>query len=223
MQTHVFAVWDFMSLLKRLQRDLTCTDIPWRPPASPSLARFVNEVVLAEESDIGPRGACSHLELYLDAMKEIGASSAVFERFLRDVATAPEPAAALAHPDIAPFIRRFVADTLSCAQHASTTEVMAVFLFGRETLLPEIYERLVPRCEVEGRPATALRFYLERHIDVDGDSHAPMAERALAELAGADEDAWAAAGAAARRALASRHALWDGALAHIETLPESSS
>lgn len=214
METHVFAVWDFMSLLKRLQRDLTCLDLPWRPPPVASLARFVNEVVLEEESDLGPSGPCSHLELYLGAMREVGASTVAFERFLDRLATS-SPASALDHPDIAPAIRSFVGETMRCASHASTVEVMAVFLFGREALLPEIYERLLPCCEVDGQTATMLRFYLQRHIEVDGGSHGPIARRALTELAGDDAAAWTAATAAAHQALAARHALWDVALERV--------
>lgn len=215
METHVFAVWDFMSLVKRLQRDFTCVDLPWRPPRAPSLARFVNEVVLEEESDLGPSGPCSHLELYLGAMREVDASTKVFEEFLGRVTTSLSPADALDHPAIAPSIRSFVGETMRCASRASTVEVMAVFLFGRESLLPAIYERLLPRCEVGGQTAALLRFYLERHIEVDGGSHAPIARRALTELAGDDAAAWAAARDAAHRALDARHGLWDGALERV--------
>src|SRR5690348_5748381 len=72
MSHHVFAVWDFMCLAKRLQRDLTSLDRLWVPPQRPSLARFVNSVVLGEESDVDSDGrAASHLDLYLAAMDEI--------------------------------------------------------------------------------------------------------------------------------------------------------
>jgi hypothetical protein len=86
MQIHVFAVWDFMSLVKRLQSELTCNSLPWMPPVRSRIARFANEVVLGEESDLGPDGKpVSHFELYLRAMDEVGADRTLVRGFMAQI------------------------------------------------------------------------------------------------------------------------------------------
>lgn len=215
MEGHVFAVWDFMSLAKRLQRELTCVDLPWTPPRSPAAARFINELVTAEESDLGPEGVpMSHFELYLTAMAEVGASTAPVRRFVRAIGEGARSDVALAAAAAPPAVGAFVTETLACAQGATTVEVAAAFLFGREDVIPEMFERLLERWDEGAVPH--FRYYLRRHIDLDGEAHGPLAERLLKDIAGDDTEAWRLTTRAARRAIGARIGLWDRLLESLE-------
>src|SRR5574343_623846 len=76
MKYHVYAVWDFMSLLKALQRSLTRVELPWYPVGDAQTRFLINEIVVGEESDVDQFGVrMSHFELYLTAIKEMGADT----------------------------------------------------------------------------------------------------------------------------------------------------
>lgn len=208
MESHVFAVWDFMSLVKTLQQRLTCVSVPWQPPADPLSARLINEIVLAEESDERGSGHYgSHFELYLEAMAEVGANTLPIRRCLKGLGEGRPVALALAGSDVPQSTKAFVINTLATAG-TSTHEVAASFLLGREAVIPEMFERMLTA--IEGIHAPTLHWYLERHIEIDGGEHAPMGFRLLRRLCGNDPERWNQAERSARRALTSRRSLWDG-------------
>ena len=70
MSRHCWAVWDFFLLIKDLQRDLTNTKRFWTPCRNVNAARFINEIVIGEETDeSNVEGVhLSHFQLYLKAM-----------------------------------------------------------------------------------------------------------------------------------------------------------
>ena len=208
MRYHVFAVWDFMCLAKRLQRDLTSLDVLWLPPARPALARFINSLVLAEESDLDPDGtAASHFELYVRGMEEVGTSTVEALRFLTMLREGRDLESSLA-ACAPPAAHAFVNHTLHMVAQGTTVEVLSSLLFGREDLIPEMFSRLGPQW-FASEHATRFSYYVARHIELDGDAHGPAGLRALAEAAGDDERAWEAACCAAASALAARITLWD--------------
>jgi len=215
--THVFCVWDFMSLLKRLQRELTGLDLPWRPVGDPETRRLINALVLDEESDLLPDGeTLSHYELYRAAMSAAQAETAPVDRLLAalaDGASVPEALAAAQPP---PGAAAFVATTLDLALHAPLHEVAAAFAWGREEIIPGMFRQLVETLE-RSQPGrwSRLLLYLQRHIQKDGEEHGPAAQRLVARLVGADAQRASEAQAAARRALTARLLLWDALHAAI--------
>jgi Protein of unknown function (DUF3050) len=219
MRIHVFAVWDFMSLVKRLQGELTVQDLPWMPPARPEIARFANEVVLGEETDLSLDGKpLSHFELYLRAMGEVGAETDDVRASIASVGWGASWEAALRDLNAPKMVTDFVSETLRCAIYGSVVEVASYFFFGREDVIPEMFKKLLALWREGAVEVPYFAFYLERHIELDGDSHGPWARQMLTALAGTDETKWIEATRAAQQALSNRIKLWDGVVAHLKDI-----
>lgn len=213
MRNHVFAVWDFMSLLKRLEREVAGCDVPWLPPADPQLARFVKEIVLGEECDAdGCGGYASHFDLYLAAMDDVGADRRPIETLLERLRAGRSAAVAFEGLDLPASTREFVLGNLRLAAEGQPHEVAAAFCYGREDVIPEMFRRLTRALEADGHRLDRLTYYFQRHIELDGDDHGPAAQRLVDRLCAGDAARIAEATAAARNAIEARIRLWDGIL-----------
>ena len=219
MEWHAFAVWDFMTLLKRLQRDLTGLSLPWTAPANPRAARLINEIVLAEESDLLADGSVlSHFELYLGAMREIGADTAQIESFVDQLKNGISLEAALARAGLAAPVASFVRSTLQTAMHGEIEQVLGSFFFGRENVIPSMFKGLLQQWTLSPKSAPLFVQYLERHIEID-QQHGPMTETIIEEIIGDDAKRQEGLMTAALAALRQRHALWNALQERIAAEP----
>jgi hypothetical protein len=217
MEHHVFAVWDFMSLLKGLQKQLTCVEVPWRPARDRSAARLMNEIVLGEESDEdGEGGFASHYELYLRAMKDAGAETAAIEKFVARIDEGAGLETALEEANAPRAAAEFVEETFRTIEQGSLCSLAAAFTFGREDLLPSVFQKIVEQADGASGGFGRFKYYLDRHIQLDGDVHGPMAARLVRTLCGDVPERWRQAEAGAMGALRARMALWDGMLGAME-------
>lgn len=221
MRAHVFCVWDFQSLLTALQRELTCVSIPWLPTADPEARRLINEIVLDEESDINPQGGYfSHFELYLTAMRNCGADVDPIERLIAMLRRGDDLETALLISDLPPGVLDFVKLTLDVARSGQPHRVVASFTLGREDLIPEMFTQFVQGLSADAPESWSLfLYYLNRHIETDGERHGPLSLALLSRLCGEDERLWAEAEETARAALEARIRLWDAIYASISATP----
>jgi hypothetical protein len=214
MEYHVYAVWDFMSLLKSLQRQLTCVEVPWVPTALTGSRRLINDITLVEESDELGKGFISHFELYVDGMRQAGADTSRIDAFidlLRDGQSVVPSMKAAGVPETS---AEFVATTWKFIEDSPVHCQAAAFAFGREDLIPDMFDQVAALGAEFGALSTFVD-YLRRHIQVDAEEHTPMAMQMLADLCGDDDTKWAQCEETIHTALAARTRLWDGILAKI--------
>ncbi len=206
---HVVCVLDFMSLLKSLQRELTCVGVPWTPTSDPESARLIQQIVLDEETDVRADGRFqSHFAWYLEAMEEIGANTRPVRELVGALAAGATLQQALRSSALPPAAQTF--GEITAALLARPLHVRAaVFFHGREEVIPDMFLAIVERLEHGGLRCPSLRAYLERHVDVDRGEHGPLAEQMLVRLYAGDEARRAEAEESALASLDARERLWD--------------
>lgn len=220
MEHHIYAVWDFMSLLKKLQQELCCTSLPWLAPTDGESARMINEIVLGEETDFAEDGrVVSHFELYRSSMIEFGSSTQGIDNLCRRISRGESVSDSLQDEAIPRVAAKFARNTFAEIERGNLCRVASAFTFGREGLLPAVFTCIVERL-AQGAPERlrTFQYYLARHVELDGDSHGPMAERLVSRLCGQDPQKWQEAEEAAETALAARLELWDGIYSACQNL-----
>ena len=211
-ESHVFAVWDFMSLLKKLQIELTSINIPWMPSNNSEVSKLINEIVAGEETDETLDGsAISHYEMYINAINDIGVDTNLISNqisSLNDINTIIDDINKL---DIDDYIKEFLKFTFRIINNDKTHEIASAFTFGREDLIPDMFIPLLEKINSsDNTRIDKLIYYFKRHIEVDGDMHGPMAMKMLSFLCSDDETKINESLVASKDALKVRIALWDG-------------
>lgn len=211
-ENHVYAVWDFMSLLKALQQQLTCTTTPWYATPNTEVRYLINEIVLAEESDVALNGQRqSHFEMYLEAMEACGADTNAIQVFLQHVQETQNIFVSIKNSSLDYRIKEFLEFTFRVIEEGKAHKIAAAFTFGREDLIPNMFTEILRnfKSNFPEVDLSKLIYYFERHIELDADEHGPMAMQMIDYLCEDNAQKWMEVQETAIQALQKRIGLWD--------------
>jgi hypothetical protein len=212
---HVYAVWDFMCLVKSLQRKLVCTEIAWYPPINHVGCHVINEIVAEEESDITWDGRyLSHFEMYLESMQECGAKIDTILALIDSIKRKEPLEKALSEHPIPKISKDFICDTFKIIK-MEVHQIAASFTFAREGITDRMFLPILQNMKDKASVGKFM-YYFQRHIDLDVGKHSQEAKLLIVNLCGNDERKWHEAKEASKHSLRSRINFLDGVYQEIK-------
>jgi hypothetical protein len=212
MEHHVYAVWDFMSLAKALQNRICPSTDLWLPTEHirDESARLINEIILGEESDVDlGNGSICHFDLYLQAMAEVGADTDAIQQFLHSVKKKGIDWSLENCEFVPESARKFMRSTFDFIATDKKHIIGAAFTWGRESVIPNMFKGILQQLNINAYTAKKFHYYLERHIEIDGDDHGPAALKLVENLCGNDPLAYVEVERAAIDAINARIEFWN--------------
>lgn len=206
---HVYAVWDFMCLVKSLQRKLVCTEFAWYPPVNHVGCHLINEIVSEEESDLNWDGKhLSHFEMYIESMQQCGAKTDTILAFIDSIRQKKSLDTVLSEHDIPQISKDFIWDTFKIIKMESH-QIASSFTFAREDITGRMFLPILQNMKNKENTSKFI-YYFQRHIDLDVDKHSQEARLLIVNLCENNEHKWDEAKEAAKYSLISRIRFLDG-------------
>ena len=221
MEYHVFAVWDFMSIVKSLQNHICPSGSPWLPNeyTKNGIAHLINEIIFSEESDFDNKGNYySHFDLYLLAMKDVGADTKKILKFINNFKNSGEVIYNASSQDYPKESIDFINNTFQCIKTNKIANIAGIFTYGRETTIPSMFKHILEKIDNDNILYKNLRLYINRHIEVDSSRHGPLSMQLFKYVCKNDQEIYDEAIEHALEAIKKRISLWDGVLKKISQL-----
>ncbi len=219
MEYHVYAVWDFMSIVKSLQNHICPSNYPWKPNkyTRNGIAHLINEIIFSEESDKDDDGNYfSHFDLYIMAMEDLGANTNNILKFVESCELNDSKFENSNNIDIPIESLDFLKNTFECLKSNNKANTAAIFTYGRETTIPDMFSKILNKIDSDNLLFSKLRLYIKRHIQIDSSRHGPLSLKLFEYTCEDNQKIYNEAIGYAIKSIDKRILLWDGVLARIK-------
>ena len=155
--------------------------------------------------------------MYLDAMKEVNADTNKILTLVNQIDKLETVNSILDKSKLNLAEKSFLKFTFEIIKTGEPHKIASAFTFGREDLIPDMFIEIINKSNYKHKKTfPKLTYYLNRHIELDGDEHGPLSLELIKELCGNNNKKWAEVLEVAKSALTERINLWDSIASKIE-------